>query len=85
MVWQIPTLSLKQYLNIGTFVIIGTVVLLLILSSRITIDFLSSRLASTMQLMSAQLQERGMEEVEIEGSVSLGLIGFKVKGKDNRR
>lgn len=78
--------SLKNLLNILETVlpwIIGLAIFIYVTTSSSAFRYLHRNLAEASKEISRDFRDHGMEEVEVEGKVSLGLVSFKVVAKDS--
>lgn len=72
----------------GLFIIFLFIIFLIMiftgifLSSTYSIGYISGKLADTSKEITNKFKEKGLDSAVVESTVSLGLISFKVIGKD---
>lgn len=80
-------ITLDTVFNIVKIVIFGFIVivaLISVLSSEISMGYLTRNLARSVKNVTARFKEQGINKVDVEGKINLGLMSLKVQATDER-
>lgn len=81
------TSMFKDYKSLTIFVIFLFVILIgvfIVMSSDISTKYIIKNLAKTSANITKEFQDFGMNEVEVEGKINLGITSFKITAKDDK-
>lgn len=59
-------------------------IILFVLTSDYSIRYLTRNMANATKQITRKFKSHGMNEVEVQGKVSLGVVSFKVKATDKK-